>query len=123
MIQRFKDKRMNAIYNKWVSVTREQVLNLLNRFQAGSNADTAFMQGYKNRGAKPVIGSILYPVYIAGKEWRKVNDKCPDCGKRVSDRGEMKTDWYGWLHYYRCHNCETTFVSQNGGELEIAANR
>jgi transposase-like protein len=30
-------------------------------------------------------------------------------------------DMNGNLKYYRCRNCKETFVSQNGGELEISA--
>jgi transposase-like protein len=47
--------------------------------------------------------------------------KCPDCNKSLKDKGGIKTDWYGYLHYYRCTACKETFVSQNNGELEIAA--
>jgi transposase-like protein len=46
---------------------------------------------------------------------------CPDCEKKVKLISDMNTDWYGNLKYYRCRNCKETFVSQNGGELEIAA--
>lgn len=48
---------------------------------------------------------------------------CPDCEKKVKLISDMNTDWYGNLKYYRCKNCKETFVSQNGGELEIAARR
>lgn len=47
--------------------------------------------------------------------------KCPDCESRVKLTSAVDTDWYGNLKYYRCKNCKETFVSQNGGELEIAA--
>jgi ribosomal protein S27E len=46
---------------------------------------------------------------------------CPDCEKKVKLTQDLSTDWYGNLKYYRCLNCNETFVSQNGGELEIAA--
>ena len=46
---------------------------------------------------------------------------CPDCEKKVKLISDLNTDWYGNLKYYRCRNCKETFVSQNGGELEIAA--
>ena len=46
---------------------------------------------------------------------------CPDCEKKVKLIGNLDTDWYGNLKYYRCRNCKETFVSQNNGELELAA--
>lgn len=46
---------------------------------------------------------------------------CPDCEKKVKLISDLNTDWYGNLKHYRCRNCKETFVSQNGGELEIAA--
>ena len=46
---------------------------------------------------------------------------CPDCEKKVKLISDVNTDWYGNLKYYRCRNCKETFVSQNDGELEIAA--
>jgi predicted SprT family Zn-dependent metalloprotease len=46
---------------------------------------------------------------------------CPDCEKRVKLIQDLNTDWYGNLKYYRCRNCKETFISQNGGEIEIAA--
>lgn len=59
---------------------------------------------------------------------KKTLPKCPDCeidcvclGKKLKDKGEYNTDWYGKLHYYRCSCCKSTFVSQDNGELEIAA--
>ena len=53
---------------------------------------------------------------------KKETDKtCPDCGKKVKLINSMDTDWYGNLKYYRCSPCKETFVSQRGGELEVAA--
>lgn len=46
---------------------------------------------------------------------------CPDCEKKVKLISDLNTDWYGNLKHYRCRNCKETFVSQNDGELEIAA--
>ena len=46
---------------------------------------------------------------------------CPDCEKKVKLTLDLNTDWYGKLMYYHCRNCKELFVSQNGGELEIAA--
>lgn len=59
---------------------------------------------------------------------------CPNCesdehgkggcvcgGKKLTDKGEIDTDWYGKLHYYKCRCCEETSVSQDGNDLEIAA--
>lgn len=31
------------------------------------------------------------------------------------------TDWYGRLSYYKCSCCKTTFVSQGGSSLMVAA--
>ena len=57
-----------------------------------------------------IVGNTLLTVVL-----------CPDCEKNVKLISDMNTDWYGNLKYYRCRNCKETFVSQNGGELEIAA--
>lgn len=46
---------------------------------------------------------------------------CPDCEKKVKLILDLNTDWHGNLKYYHCRNCKETFVSQNDGELEIAA--
>ena len=54
----------------------------------------------------------------------KVEDKppcCPDCSGKIKFIQTLKTGWYGELKYYWCKACNETFVSQNGGELEIAA--
>jgi hypothetical protein len=46
---------------------------------------------------------------------------CPDCETKVKHIGEIDTDWYGSLNYYKCRFCKEKFVSQDGGELAIAA--
>ena len=48
---------------------------------------------------------------------------CPDCDTKVRLVNELDTDWYGNLKYYQCKVCKERFVSQNGGELSIAAPR
>jgi len=73
---------------------------------------------------------------IAKKTEQKVPKKllCPNCepdehgkggcvcgGKKLTDLGGMDTDWYGHLHYYKCKCCKEKLVSQDSGELEIAA--
>jgi len=52
----------------------------------------------------------------------KTDLKCPDCEGKLKLVGDMNTDWYGNLKYYQCKGeCKERFVSQNGGELELAA--
>lgn len=46
---------------------------------------------------------------------------CPDCNIELKFSCEFNTEWYGNLKYYLCKSCEETFVSQNNGELGIAA--
>ena len=46
---------------------------------------------------------------------------CPDCEEPVKFEHEMNTDRHGNLKYYTCKNCKERFVSQDGGELDIAA--
>lgn len=46
---------------------------------------------------------------------------CPDCETKVKYLHGMDTDWYGRLDYYKCKCCKERFVSQDGGELTIAA--
>ncbi len=48
---------------------------------------------------------------------------CPDCLIPVKESSTLNTDWYGELKYFKCANCKEIFVSQNKGELEIAARR
>lgn len=69
--QRFKDRRFNAVYWQWIHATPEQVENILNH--AGSNRDMAFKHGYKGFTCKFQRNWILYPIYVAGKEWVKLN--------------------------------------------------
>jgi hypothetical protein len=64
----------------------------------------------------------------APKKSESPKPKCPECepectceGGRLQDLGELRTDWYGVLHYWRCRCCKTKLVSQNSGELETAA--
>lgn len=58
----------------------------------------------------------------------KKDDKCPECehececaGRRITMTGSMNTDWYGKLRWFKCRCCGAKLVSQDGGELEIAA--
>lgn len=46
---------------------------------------------------------------------------CPDCSIEVRLKSESNTEWYGNLKYYKCSSCNEIFVSQNNGELAIAA--
>jgi hypothetical protein len=69
--QRFKDRDFNTVYWQWINATPEQVENIV-RF-AGSNRDMAFKHGFKNFPCKFQRNWILYPIYVAGKEWRKHN--------------------------------------------------
>jgi len=124
MKQRFKNKHFNEIYWLWVSITKEQVEKTKH---PGSNRDQAFRDGYVGFRCKYQRNWILYPIYIAGKEWRLINKTlCPDCNnpiKQVRMTSELNTDWYGKLVYYKCPSCKEEFVSRRGGELEIAANK
>ena len=46
---------------------------------------------------------------------------CPDCETKLRHDWGGDTDWYGRLDYYWCKCCKEKFVSQDGGELAIAA--
>ena len=46
---------------------------------------------------------------------------CPDCEIKMKHISGMNTDWYGRLDYYKCKYCKEEFVSQDNGELAIAA--
>lgn len=63
----------------------------------------------ENANFKQEDNTLLSPVF------------CPDCGKEVKLISDLNTDWYGNLKHYYCRSCKETFVSQNGGGLEIAA--
>jgi rubredoxin len=121
MKQRFKDKAFDKTYWRWVKITPVQVHRM---FSPGSNRDQAFRDGFVGYRCKYQRNWILYPIYIAGKEWRKVNKDvvlCPDCTAPVVFQHEMNTDWYGILKYYKCPTCKEKFVSQNDEQIEIAA--
>lgn len=69
---RFKDKRFNQLYLNWVNATPEQVEKAVHH--SGSNYDMAFKHGYKGYPCKFQRNWTLYPIYVAGKEWRKHNN-------------------------------------------------
>lgn len=68
--QRFKDKSFNAMYWFWVKISAENVQKCMT---PGSNRAQAFRDGYVNYRCKYQRNWILYPIYVAGKEWKKVN--------------------------------------------------
>lgn len=45
---------------------------------------------------------------------------CPDCNGKLTFLSRLETDWYGVLTHYSCRRCREIFVSQDGGELEVA---
>lgn len=120
MKQRFKDKDFNKAYWSRINLTLEQVEKLVSNV-SGSNRDDAFKRGYFNFPNKYQRNWLLYPFYIAGKEWHKVNKipqpMCLDCNVQSRLTHKHSTDWYGVLKYYKCPNCKEKLVSQNGGEL------
>ena len=72
MKKRFKNERFNKIYNIWINATKEQVEKAINK--PGSNYDGAFKIGYLHPECKKYKRSwILYPIYVAGKEYKKIN--------------------------------------------------
>lgn len=38
---------------------------------------------------------------------------CPDCNLPMTFLFELNTDWYGELKYFKCKNCDETFVSRD----------
>lgn len=53
---------------------------------------------------------------------------CPECrdscscgGRKLYDLGGYATEWYGFLRWFKCRCCKTTFVSQGGSRLMVAA--
>lgn len=69
--QRFKDARFNRIYWAWINATKSQVEKAVSH--PGSNWDMAFKHGYKGFKCKFKRNWTLYPCYVAGKEYKKVN--------------------------------------------------
>jgi hypothetical protein len=72
MKQRFKEKDFDKAYQCWISLTKEQVDRIMG-CSSGSNRDDAFKRGYVGYRCVYQRNWLLYPIYIAGKEWRKVN--------------------------------------------------
>lgn len=121
---RFKEKDFDKAYQFWIGLTLDQVEELVST-ASGSNRDDAFKRGYFQFPCKYQRNWILYPIYVAGKEWHKVNKIpapiCTDCNRVAKFQHKMNTDWYGVLKYYKCSSCKERLVSQDGGELAIAA--
>lgn len=70
MRQRFKNKDFNKIYWIWVKITPDLLKKVLT---PGSNREQAFRDGYVNFRCKYLRTCLLYPIYVAGKEWKKIN--------------------------------------------------
>lgn len=70
MKARFKDKDFNKVYGLYSRLTTEQVIKC---FTPGSNREHHFKLGYLGLGTPPMRNCILYPIYIAGKEWKRNN--------------------------------------------------
>jgi len=73
---RFKNLNMNKIYNNYIRLPQEAVDRAMLRKSSGSSGDMAFKAGY--RGLKNnlfPINSPLYAIYVAGKEYVKINQK------------------------------------------------
>jgi hypothetical protein len=70
MKQRFKNRDFNTAYNNYIKATPAEINNMM---QPGSNRDQAFRDGFVNYRCKYQRNWILYPIYIAGKEWQKQN--------------------------------------------------
>lgn len=51
----------------------DKVQMIVDKGMAGSNWDMAFREGYKGLRCKYQRNWTLYPIYVAGKEYRKIN--------------------------------------------------
>lgn len=75
MKQRFKNTDFNNTYWIYSKIPPNIVKRL---FTPGSNRDQAFRDGFINFRCKYVRSSILYAIYVAGKEWRSNNNEYKD---------------------------------------------
>lgn len=125
MKSRFKNANQNKAYFIYIQLSRDIVHKIGNAKTSKGNRDFAFRSGWVGwNGGQFPRNSLLYAIYVAGKEWKKINGDatCPDCDTGMKLTNEMNTDWYGNLKYYWCKSCETEFVSRRNGELEISVN-
>lgn len=89
MIQRFKNKNFNKAYIVYVSATKEQVYQVL-RHNIGNNREQAFRDGLVGYKCKYQRNWILYPIYVAGKEWERKNKEKIDWTKTKYKNGRKK---------------------------------
>jgi len=75
MKQRFTNKDFNTTYWIYAKIPPEFIQKM---FYPGSNRDQAFRDGFINFRCKYSRNCILYPIYVAGKEWRKNNKQYKD---------------------------------------------
>ena len=73
--QRFKNPDFNKIYQVWIRIPQTEIEKFLHPNRPGSNREQAFRDGYVNYRCKYQRNWALYPIYVAGKEWRKYNIK------------------------------------------------
>lgn len=73
MIKRFKDKSANKTYDLWINLSLDQV-KVITSSNCKGNRDFAFKCGYQQlRNTMFPRNTLLYSIYVAGKEWEKVN--------------------------------------------------
>ena len=65
---RYKDKRVNAIYEAYLKVDPKGV-------RRGSSMDSEFLNGYHGVRRKLPRGTFAYAAYMAGKQVRQNQDK------------------------------------------------
>lgn len=72
--QRFQNNDLDKVYWKWISLPQEKVDTLTSKKKCGANVDFAFKLGYNNKKGMFPKNSPIYAVYIAGKEYKKMNN-------------------------------------------------
>ena len=66
---------MNKTYHTYISLPKDYVYKVMEKKMVGNNRDMAFKAGYRQMINTFPNNSLLYAIYIAGKEYVKVNTK------------------------------------------------
>lgn len=73
MKQRFKNNHQNIGYQTWIKIPFELAEKVASQ-RAKGNRDLAFKSGYIGWSGKQFPkNSLLYAIFVAGKEYKKVN--------------------------------------------------